>query len=212
MKDIRKNKDIKNFKKLTKVIGVFSFITIFIAVYSIIFIGTMESFGGVDIKMPTVTKFKKPLVHGMDIEDTVPVRAGVATILDNELGIKVEDIEELKEEKSAKEDSIEKEEKNLTLIRCTGYNDIGYTRSGEWTRHGVIAGRYEWLGRECNLYRQNEDGTVGELIGTYEFLDTGYGINGSLEKGTSVDVWHPTEDAVWDWMAEYGDYVYMEFI
>jgi len=104
------------------------------------------------------------------------------------------------------------EDIDATLIRCTGYIDVGYTRSGEWTRDGVVAGKYEWLGRECNLYRQNEDGSIGEFIGRFEFLDTGYGIEGSLVKGTSIDVWHPSEDSLWDWVDEYGDYVYMELV
>ena len=98
------------------------------------------------------------------------------------------------------------------IIRCTGYCDYGYTKSGEYVRNGVIAGKQEWLGKIALLYEVNEDNTVGELIGEYEFLDTGYGINGSLIDGTSVDVWHPSEDAVWDWMAEYGDYVYIQII
>lgn len=97
-------------------------------------------------------------------------------------------------------------------IRCTGYIDEGYTRSGEWTRKGVVAGRYEWLGKKCNLYSQNKDGSIGEYIGTYEFLDTGYGIKGSLENGTSIDVWHDSEESLYGWVNKYGDYVYIEFI
>ena len=145
-------------------------------------------------------------LEGIDVDNNIKISAGVGSVLDDNFlnfnRTKIVEVETNKVEPQV----------NATLIRCTGYNDIGYTRSGEWTRHGVVAGKYEWLGQSCNLYRQNEDGTMGELIGTYEFLDTGYGINGSLEKGTSIDVWHPTEDAVWDWMAEYGDYVYIEFI
>ena len=97
------------------------------------------------------------------------------------------------------------------VVRCTGYVDVGYTKSGEWTREGVIAGREAWLGRTCNLYRINADGSMGELIGSYTFLDTGYGINGSLIKGTSVDVWHPSNESLYGWIANYGDYVYIEF-
>ena len=145
-------------------------------------------------------------LDGIDVDNNIKISAGAGSVLDdNFLNFNRTKIVEIEADKV-------EPQVNATLIRCTGYNDIGYTRSGEWTRHGVVAGKYEWLGQSCNLYRQNEDGTVGELIGTYEFLDTGYGINGSLEKGTSIDVWHPTEDAVWDWMAEYGDYVYIEFI
>ena len=122
-------------------------------------------------------------------------------------------------EPEVKEVEAPKKEINAQIIRCTGYCDYGQTASGEYVREGIIAGKKEWLGRTCNLYRVNEDNSIGELIGSYEFLDTGYGIKtktsngiqGSLKLGKSVDVWHPTEDSIWDWMAEYGDYVYIEF-
>lgn len=104
------------------------------------------------------------------------------------------------------------ENKNIIKIRCTGYTDYGVTKSGEITHKGVVAGKKEWLGKKCTLYTVNSKGKPGEVIGTYEFLDTGYGINGSLINGTSIDVWHHTEEAVWDWMRTYGDYVYMEMI
>lgn len=97
-------------------------------------------------------------------------------------------------------------------IRCTGYCDYGYTKSGEYVREGIVAGKKEWLGKSCKIYSVNSDGTCGEVIGDYEFLDTGYGINGSLLNGTSIDVWFPSEDAVWEWMHTYGDYVYLEFV
>lgn len=97
-------------------------------------------------------------------------------------------------------------------IRCTVSHLEGYTRSGEYTREGCVGGMYEWLGRKCNLYEVAADGSRGELIGSYEFLDTGYGNNGSMERGESISVWCPSADACWDWVAEYGDYVYLEFI
>lgn len=95
-------------------------------------------------------------------------------------------------------------------IRCTGYCDYGYTKSGEYVREGVVAGRKEWLGKICYVYAVAEDGTCGDLIGRYEFLDTGYGINGSLVNGTSIDIWHPSENEVWAFAREYGDYVYIQ--
>lgn len=98
------------------------------------------------------------------------------------------------------------------VIRCSVSCTEGYTRSGEYTREGVIGGKYEWLGRKCNLYALAEDGSIGDMIGSYEFLDTGYGIDGSMEKGKSVTVWVPNMDACWDWLDTYGDYVYMEFV
>lgn len=95
-------------------------------------------------------------------------------------------------------------------IRCTGYCDYGYTKSGEYVRDGIVAGKKEWLGKKCYVYAVAEDGTCGDIIGEYDFLDTGYGINGSLIKGTSIDIWHPSESEVWAFAREYGDYVYIQ--
>ena len=136
------------------------------------------------------------------------MNVGVANVLDSEL-----DADKLVEYKGKYEvttlsiavDAAQK-------IRCTGYCDYGYTKSGEYVREGVVAGKEEWLGKTANIYAVNTDGSKGKLIGNYEFLDTGYGINGSLINGTSIDIWHPSEDAVWDWVDTYGDYVYMEIL
>ena len=97
-------------------------------------------------------------------------------------------------------------------IRCTGYCDYGYTKSGQYVRDGIMAGKKEWLGKTCVVYQVNEDGSCGDMIGVYEFLDTGKGINGSLINGTSIDIWFPTESEVWNWMYTYGDYVYIQII
>lgn len=103
-------------------------------------------------------------------------------------------------------------DENTFKIRCTGYCDYGYTKSGEYVRQGVLAGKEEWLGKGAKLYKVNEDGTKGNLIGHYQFLDTGYGINGSIVDGTSIDVWHSNEESVWEWASTYGDYVYIEIL
>lgn len=106
-------------------------------------------------------------------------------------------------------------------IRCTVYCDTGYTASGAWTTPGCLAGKREWLGKQCNLYKVNKDGSKGECIGTFTFKDTGFGLNelngvyyedGTIKNGASIDMWHPTEEQCWSWVAQYGDYVYMEFI
>lgn len=95
----------------------------------------------------------------------------------------------------------------------------GITASGQETRDGVIAGRKEDLGKVAALYRYNSNGTVGEFIGYYEFLDTGAGIdtnnNGigdSIKKGLSIDIWKASMIEANDWIAEYGDYVYIKII
>ena len=106
-----------------------------------------------------------------------------------------------------------------TKIRCTCYVDQGTTASGQETRPGIIAGKKEWLGRCAVLYRIEEDGSIGDLIGIYEFLDTGAGIDtdgdgkgDSIKKGLSVDVWQPSIEQAREWIATYGDYVYIQVV
>lgn len=109
--------------------------------------------------------------------------------------------------------------KEPTVIRCTCYIDNGTTASGKQTKDGVIAGRKEWLGCVAMLYAVNEDGSIGDFIGYYEFLDTGAGIDtdgdgkgDSIINGTSVDVWRPTLDDAKSWVNTYGDYVYIKIV
>ena len=106
-----------------------------------------------------------------------------------------------------------------TIIRCTCYTDVGITASGSYTRPYIIAGRKEWLGYVAGLYAINEDGSIGEFIGYYEFKDTGAGIDtdgdgkgDSIINGTSVDVWVTDSNAVKEWQTKYGDYVYIKII
>ena len=99
-----------------------------------------------------------------------------------------------------------------SIIRCTCYCDYGYTKSGQYVREGIVAGKKEWLGKAALLWSVDDDGSIGEFLGFYEFLDTGYGIDGSLKKGTSIDVWCPSIDAVWEWIGNYGDYVYLQIV
>lgn len=74
-------------------------------------------------------------------------------------------------------------------------------------RNYSLAGKVSWLGRSCRLYRCNKDGSVGKLLGTYRFDDTGYGkatgvgsssilkgrTIGNIENGTCIDMYKNTE-------------------
>jgi hypothetical protein len=87
------------------------------------------------------------------------------------------------------------------------------------TRDGIVAGRHSDLGRVAAIYRCDTDGQLGEFIGYYEFLDTGAGIDtdgdgkgDSIKKGLSIDVFKNSLDEAKDWIAEYGDYVYIQYI
>ena len=129
---------------------------------------------------------------------------------------------------SVSEPTIEKIEPDpivleTTQIRCTCYLDTGYTASGQWTREGIMAGKREWIGCVAEVNEINEDGSIGEFIGYYEILDTGYGSEtgrgqskikkgkslGTIEAGESVDIWMPTMKDAKSWIREHGDYVYI---
>lgn len=108
---------------------------------------------------------------------------------------------------------------NFQKIRCTCYITNGITKSGQETRDGIIAGKESDLGKVAAIYRYNSNDTVGEFIGYYEFLDTGEGIDtnddgkgDSIEKGLSIDIWKEDMISVNDWIAEYGDYIYIKII
>ena len=104
-------------------------------------------------------------------------------------------------------------------IRCTVYCDSGTTASGQQTRYGIVAGRKEWMGCTAALYDIKEDGSIGDFIGYFEFLDTGAGIDtdgdgygDSIINGTSIDVWVPSEEAAREWQREHGDHVMLQII
>lgn len=106
----------------------------------------------------------------------------------------------------------------LVKKRCTCYVEPGITASGYYTRDGVIAGRKKDLGRVAAIYRCTDD-QIGEFIGFYEFKDTGAGIDtdgdgkgDSIKKGLSIDVYKSTLEEAYDWRAEYGDYVFIQYI
>lgn len=65
----------------------------------------------------------------------------------------------------------------------------------------------------------NEDGSMGEFIGYYEFTDTGAGIDtdgdgrgDSIINGESIDVWEPNLEMAYEWVAINGDYVYLKLV
>lgn len=80
---------------------------------------------------------------------------------------------------------------DLQLAHVTAYTDCGYTKSGQYIREGICAGKEEWLGCVAVIYQRMPDGSIGECLGMYEILDTG-GTEG-LKNGSVIDVWQPTQ-------------------
>lgn len=102
-------------------------------------------------------------------------------------------------------------------IRCTCYCEHGTTGTGKKTRYGIVAGRKEWIGYTAELNAVNEDGSVGEFIGFFEFQDTGAGmdsdgdgIGDTIKNGQSIDVWINSLSEAYAWRDRYGDYVYIK--
>ena len=111
-------------------------------------------------------------------------------------------------------------------LRCTCYIDQGVTASGKMTRPNIMAGKTEWIGCVACVNAVAEDGSVGEFIGFYEILDTGYGIEtgvgqskifkdrtlGTIETGETVDIWQKDMESARAWIDRYSDYVYIKII
>ena len=107
--------------------------------------------------------------------------------------------------------------REMVQIRYTCYCEHSKTATGVRTRYGIAAGKKEWLGYTCELNAINPDGSVGEFIGYFEFLDTGAGMDtdgdgkgDSIKNGQSIDVWINSLPEAYRWRDKYGDYVYMK--
>lgn len=115
---------------------------------------------------------------------------------------------------------VQEEKKYVTepyLIECTAYNPTGNPcRDGTYPVEGeTVAGKYEWLGRSCNLYYCKKGGEVGNLIGTYTFHDTGFGHDpdgdgiGSIQTGERIDLFMENYYDAINWGVRN---VYIEFL
>ena len=86
------------------------------------------------------------------------------------------------------------------IVECTAYCDDGVTASGKPTIEGqTLAGAREWLGCMAVLYEVDEDGGIGDFIGIYEVSDTGYGKDGDIPRGETIDIFMEEEAACVEW-------------
>lgn len=105
------------------------------------------------------------------------------------------------------------------VIRCTLYCEHHKTASGCMPYYGIAAGKKEWMGQLACINAVNEDGSVGEFIGLFEFKDTGAGFDldhdgkgDSIKEGKSIDIWVESPAKIKAWQKQYGDYVYIKLI
>ena len=91
-------------------------------------------------------------------------------------------------------------------VRCTCYLPTGNrTADGTVPYEGIIASNRDHLGDVAVLYSVD-----GEFIGFFECRDIGG--HRKLRNGTAIDVYRDNMDRAWEWVGEWGDYVYIYWI
>lgn len=98
-------------------------------------------------------------------------------------------------------------------VTCYTYPPGSITASGCEVREGIIAAKKEWLDALVVLYDMDMN-----FIGYFEVKDTGFGIDkdgdgiGSIQEGTSIDVFRSNLERCREWTGRYGDYCYVQII
>lgn len=98
-------------------------------------------------------------------------------------------------------------------VTCYTYPEGSITASGSEVREGIIAAKKEWMDALVVLYDMDMN-----FIGYFEVKDTGFGIDknrdgiGSIQEGTSIDVFRSSIDRCKEWVNMYGDYCYVQVI
>lgn len=101
----------------------------------------------------------------------------------------------------------------LMRVTCYTYPPGSITASGSEVREGIVAAKKEWMNALVILYD-----TDMNFIGYFEVKDTGFGIDkdgdgvGSIQDGTSLDVFRSSLDRCHEWTERYGDYCYAKII
>lgn len=84
------------------------------------------------------------------------------------------------------------------------------TSTGKKPRYGIAGGKPDWYGCAVAIYQTNDDGEMGDFIGWWEIEDTGSAK--TIQNGTSIDLYQYTLEECYDWVSQYGDYVYIQLI
>lgn len=88
-------------------------------------------------------------------------------------------------------------------MRCTCYVATGSkTASGCYPYEGILASNREHLGKTALLYTLDY-----QYIGVFESKDIGGNVK--LINGTAVDIYRDSMARAYEWVGEYGDYVYV---
>lgn len=117
-----------------------------------------------------------------------------------------------------KEEKKEYQESEPFKILTTAYCEGEVTATGTRVRYGICAVKKEWLGLTAEVYACKPDGEMGELLGYWECLDTGFGGDadgdgvGSIQEGRCIDMYFPNLDECQEWMRRTGGKVYVRLL
>lgn len=98
-------------------------------------------------------------------------------------------------------------------VTCYTYPEGSITASGCEVREGIVAAKKDWMDALVVLYDMDMN-----FIGYFEVKDTGFGIDkngdgiGSIQEGTSIDVFRDDLDRCKEWAKTHGDYCYVQII
>ena len=132
------------------------------------------------------------------------------------------------------EDSLEAESlppEEAFLCNTTAYIHGDVCCRGVKAREGIVAAAPEWYGMSALIYEAvEEDGEyeMGQLLGIFEILDTGYGKStgdgvpskvradkksrGTIETGQCIDVFKSSYKRAKEWMKTTGGRCYVQII
>lgn len=103
-------------------------------------------------------------------------------------------------------------------ILTTAYCHGTITATGRKPRRGICAVRKEWIGKTALVWECKDSDIMGEFLGYWECLDTGFGADsdgdgiGSIQEGRVIDMYFPTPEEVQEWMEITGGRVYVQLI
>ena len=99
-------------------------------------------------------------------------------------------------------------------VTCYTSSEGAITASGTMVHEGIVAASRDYMDCVAILYDEDMN-----FVGFFEVKDTGAGIDtdgdgkgDSIKKGLSIDVYRDTLDRCYDWIEEYGDYMYVQFV
>ena len=98
-------------------------------------------------------------------------------------------------------------------VTCYTYPEGSITASGCEVSEGIVAAKKNWMNALVVLYDMDMN-----FIGYFEVKDTGFGIDkdgdgiGSIQEGTSIDVFRSSLERCHEWTERYGDYFYVQII